>query len=101
MWSIYESYDPLPQTLHLHLISEPPNPPQHPELGKAELLGSFPKLPEARKFIDGYLKYLAYGEERLVRDVQCNQYRSGCNGLGKPCYIGLNAFHCKFREGTD
>lgn len=97
---LHESYDPESQVLYLDLVAESAGVPAHPGLDAPKLLGTFNELPDARKFTDGYLHALAYDEDQVVRQVRCGEHRlGGCNGPGKPCYLGLDSYHCKVREG--
>lgn len=99
MWALHESYDPETQVLYLDLIAEPAAPPGRPGLAEAKLLETFKDVGDANKFVDGYLHALSYEEDQVVRVVRCGKHRTGgCNGPGKPCYLGLDAFHCNVRE---
>lgn len=99
MWALHESYDPVTQVLYLDLVSEPAAPPSHPGLDEPKLLETFKEAADARQFVDGYLHALAYEEDQVVRVVRCGEHRAGgCNGPGKPCYLGLDDYHCKVRE---
>lgn len=100
MWELYEAYDPVLFILYLDLISKPAVVPEHPGLAKPQLLETFKEINEARQFADCYLKALSYKKDKVVREVRCGSYRrGGCSGPGKPCYLGLDDYHCKAREG--
>ena len=100
MWALHESYDPATQVLYLDLVAEPAARPAHPGLSEPKLLGTFAEAGDARKFTDVYLKSLAYKADKVVNEVRCGEHRSaGCRGPGKPCFLGLDAYHCKAREG--
>jgi hypothetical protein len=99
MWALHESYDPATQVLYLDLVAEPAMPPVHDGLAEPKLLGTFEEAAEARKFTDIYLKSLAYEKDKVVSEVRCGEHRAGgCNGPGKPCSLGLDAYRCKARE---
>lgn len=99
MWELYESFDPEAQVLYLDLIAKPAAAPRHPGLSEPKLLETFKEAGVARQFTDGYLHALSYDAHHAVREVRCGEHRAGgCNGPGKPCYLGLDAFHCNFRE---
>ena len=100
MWALHESYDPETQVLFLDLIEEPRDVPVHPGLEPPKDLGRFKDAGDARKFTDGYLKSLAYKKDKVVSEVRCGESRQGgCAGPGKPCFLGLDSYHCKIREG--
>ena len=100
MWALHESYDPATQVLYLDLFADPAVAPVHDGLPEAKLLETFKEAADARQFVDGYLHALAYEDDQVVRTVRCGEHRAGgCNGPGKPCYLGLDAYHCRFREG--
>lgn len=100
MWALHESYDPETQILYLDLVAEPAAPPAHPGLGAPKDLGKFAEAEDARKFTEGYLKSLAYKKDKVVSEVRCGEHRrGGCSGPGKPCFLGLDGYHCKVREG--
>jgi len=99
MWALHESYDPESQVLYLDLISEPAVAPRHPGLAEPKLLETFKEAENARQFVEGYLHALAYDAHHAVREVRCGEHRNhGCAGPGQPCYLGLDAYHCKVRE---
>jgi hypothetical protein len=100
MWTLYEAYDGDTHVLELCLISEPVRPPQHPKLGAYTRLEAFDELADAQRFVDGYTKAVGGRKDRIVRSVECGNHRlNGCRGPGQPCYLGLDDFHCKRREG--
>lgn len=100
MWALYESYDSTAMVLYLDLVAPPAVAPAHQGLEAPKLLGTFQEAGDARKFSDGYLKSLAYKQDKVVSEVRCGEHRlGGCNGPGKPCFLGLDAYHCKMREG--
>lgn len=100
MWALHESYDPATQVLYIDLVSEPVGAPRHPGLPEPKVLGTFQEAAEARKFTDLYMKSLAYEKDKVVSEVRCGEHRkAGCRGPGKPCFLGLDSFHCKTREG--
>ena len=98
MWAFYESYDPATHILYLDLVSEPTVAPSHSGLIEPKFLEKFLEIDDARRFADGYLKALAYAEGRVISSVQCGQHRmASCDGSEKPCYLRLDAYHCKVR----
>jgi hypothetical protein len=100
MWVLHESYDPATQMLYLDLVSKPAVAPEHPGHTEHKVLGRFKDAADARQFTDGYLKSLAYKMEKVVKEVRCGEHRlGGCNGPGKPCYLGLDSYPCRIREG--
>lgn len=100
MWALHESYDPATKVLYLDLIAEPAMAPVHDGLALPKLLGTFNEADDARKFTDTYLKSLAYEKDQVVSEVRCGEHRmAGCSGPGKPCFLGLDAYHCKAHEG--
>lgn len=100
MWTLHESYDPATQILYLDLTAPPASPPAHAGLSEPKLLGSFAEADDARKFTDVYLKSLAYKKDKVVNEVRCGEHRTaGYAGPGKPCFLGLDGYHCKVREG--
>jgi len=100
MWALYESYDPGTAILYLDLVAPPAVAPAHPGLKAPKVLGTFAEADDARKFTDGYLKSLAYKQDKVVSEVRCGKHRlGGCDGPGKPCFLGLDSYHCKVREG--
>ena len=95
MWALCELYDPGAQILYLYLVSEPAQPPVHPDLGASKILESFVDLQEAQRFLDGYLKALEPKGGRVVREIQCGRHRlGGCPGPQAPCYLGLGGIRC-------
>ncbi len=99
MWALHESYDPATQVLYLDLVADPTTAPVHAGLAEPKVLGTFDNADDARKFTDGYLKSLAYQKDHVVNEVHCGEHRKdGCSGPGKPCFLGLDAYHCKVRE---
>jgi len=99
MWALHESYDPATKVLYLDLVAELVIAPVHDGLGEPKLLGKFTQADDARTFTDGYLKSLAYQKDQVVNEVRCGEHRkAGCLGPGKPCFLGLDAYHCKVRE---
>lgn len=100
MWALHESYDPETQVLFLDLVEEPRAVPAHPGLEPPKDLGRFNEADDARKFTDGYLKSLAYKKDKVVSEVRCGESRAGgCAGPGKPCFLGLDSYGCKIRDG--
>lgn len=100
MWALHESYDPATQVLYLDLIEEPRPVPSHEGLPAPKELGRFASADDARKFTDTYLSSLAYKKDKVVEEVRCGESsKGGCSGPGKPCFLGLDSYHCKVREG--
>ncbi len=96
-WTLFESFDPVSGRLFLDVVDASAPPPARPGLATSPL-ETFRDFPEARAFVDGYVRALDRGHEKPVREVFCGEHQHpGCD-VGN-CKLGVTReYRCEYRD---